>query len=111
MSKQNDDLLVFDEDEAVKFIYNFIPKEIREHVSEDDIDYVLDVMYDYYEKNNLIDEDSEEETNIEEEDMFNFIMECIQKDKAVKLSDEDVQAILDGEFEYGRRLGIYTEIK
>jgi hypothetical protein len=108
MSKE-DDLLIFDEDEAVKFIYNFIPKEMRKHISEDDIDYVLDIMYDYYEKNDLIDEDSTEEASIDEEDMFNFIMNCIKKDKVVTLSEESLQIVLDGEFEYGKKIGIYTE--
>jgi hypothetical protein len=107
--KQEDDLPIFDEDDAVKFIQKFIPAEYKNKISEDDIDYVLDVMYEYYEKNDLIEEDSTEEAQIDEEDMFVFIMKCIKKDKVVTLSEDELQIILDGEFEYGKSIGIYSE--
>ncbi len=78
-------------------------------MAEEDIDYVLDVMCEYYEENGLMDENSTEEASIDEESMFHFIWKTIQKDKVVSLSEEDLQLILDGEFEYGKSIGIYTE--
>lgn len=110
MSTQ-DDLLVFDEDEAVKFIMNFIPKHLKSKITEDDVDYVLDIMYDYYEKEGFIDEDSAEEANIDEEGMFIYIMKCIKKESACDLSEEEVQLILEGEFEYGKSIGVYKEVE
>lgn len=107
--KNNDDILVFDEDEAVKYIYNFIPAELKTRISTDDIDYVLDIMYEFYEENGFIDEDSTEEASIDEEDMFAYILKNIQKDKVVKLSENDLQLILEGEFEYGKSIGVYKE--
>lgn len=109
--KTDDDLLVFDEDEAVKFILNFIPAELKNKISEDDVDYVLDIIYEFYEENGYIDEDSADETNIDEEDMCSYILKCIKKDKVVNLSEEELQIILDGEFEYGKSIGIYTEVE
>ena len=108
MSKQ-EDLLVFDEDEAVKYIYDSLSPELKKRISEDDIDYVMDVMYEYFEENNLIDEDSTDEASIDEEDMFDFIMSCIKNDKVVNLTRDDVLSILESEFEYGKKIGIYTE--
>ena len=61
MKTQEDDLLVYDEDEAVAFILDFIPAEAKDRVNDDKIQYVLDVVYDYYDENGLIDEDSTEE--------------------------------------------------
>lgn len=107
--KNDDDMLVFDEDEAVKYIYNFIPAELKSRISKDDIDYVLDIMYEFYEENGYIDEDSTEEASIDEEDMFAYIFKNIQKDKVVKLSENDLQLILEGEFEYGKSIGVYKE--
>ncbi len=104
----NTDDLIFDEDEAVKFIINHLPADKKEQISEDDIDYVLDVMCEFYEENGLM-EDSSDEASIDEEAMFNFIFKTIKKDKAISLSEEDLQLILDGEFEYGKSIGIYTE--
>ncbi len=108
MKTQEDDLLVYDEDDAVKFILNYIPADNKEKINVDQVEYVLDVVYDYYEENGLIDEDSTEEASIDEEDMFKFILKCSKKDK-MKLSEDDIQLILDGEFEYGKSLGIYRE--
>lgn len=108
--KEDDDLLVFDEDEAVKFILKNMPVEYKNKISADDIDYVLDIMYEFYEKNGLIEEDSTDEANIDEEDMFNYIMKCIQKDKIAKISETELQLILDGEFEYGKSIGVYKEM-
>jgi len=109
--KTNDDLLVFDEDEAVKYILNFIPAEFKNKISEDDIDYVLDIMYEFYEKNGYIDENSTEEADIDEEDMSEFILECIKKDEVTNISEEELQIILEGEFEYGKSIGVYKEIE
>ena len=108
MSKQ-EDLLVFDEDEAVTYIYNSLSSELKKRISKDDIDYVMDVMYEYFENNNLIDENSTDDADIDEEDMFEFIMSCIKKDKMINLTRDDVLVILESEFEYGKKMGIYTE--
>ncbi|MEI8086839.1 MAG: hypothetical protein WCG93_11565 [Paludibacter sp.] len=108
MKTQEEDLLVYDEDEAVAFILEFIPTEAKERIDEDKIEYVLDVVYDYYDENGLIDEDSTEEASIDEEEMFKFILKCSKKDK-MELNEDDIQLILDGEFEYGKSLGIYRE--
>jgi hypothetical protein len=108
MKTEEEDLLVYDEDEAVKFILNFIPAESKDRIDNDKIEYVLDVVYDFYDENGLIDEDSTEEASIDEEEMFKYIMKCSKKDK-MKLSEDDIQIILDGEYEYGKSLGIYRE--
>jgi len=108
MKTQEDDLLVYDEDEAVKFILNTLPADAKERINDEKIEYVLDVVYEFYDENGLIDEDSTEEASIDEEEMFKFILKCSKKDK-INLSEDDIQLILDGEYEYGKSLGIYTE--
>jgi hypothetical protein len=100
--------LVYDEDDAVKFILNFLPAEAKTKIDDTVIEYVLDVVYDFYDENGLIDEDSTEEASIDEEEMFKFIKKCAKKDK-MNLTDEDIQLILEGEFEYGKSIGIYNE--
>lgn len=108
MKAQEDDLLVYDEDDAVKFIINSLPADAKERINDEKIEYVLDVVYEYYDENGLIDEDSTEEASIDEEEMFKFILKCSKKDK-MALSEDDIQLILDGEYEYGKSLGIYRE--
>ncbi len=108
MKTKEDDLLVYDEDEAVKFILNSIPDEAKLRINDEMIEYVLDVVYEYYDENGLIDEESTEEASIDEEEMFNFILKCSKKEK-MNLQEDDIQLILDGEYEYGKSLGIYRE--
>ncbi len=108
MKTEDNDLLVYDEDEAVKFILKSLPEESKKNIDDTKIEYVLDVIYDYYDENGLIEEDSTEEASIDEELMFNYIKKCVKKDK-MELSDDDIQLILDGEYEYGKSLGIYEE--
>ena len=43
MKEQEDDLLVYDEDEAVKFILESLPADAKTRIDEDKIEYVLDV--------------------------------------------------------------------
>jgi hypothetical protein len=108
MKTQEDDLLVYDEDDAVKFILNFLPAESKQNIDDTKIEYVLDVVYDFYDENGLIEEDSTEEASIDEEEMFKYILKCSKKDK-MDLSENDIQLILEAEFEYGKSLGIYKE--
>lgn len=107
--KQIDDLPEFDDDAAIAFILKYIPQELKAKVSEDDIAYILDVIYDFYDSNGLIEEDSTEEASIDEEDMLQYVVKAIKKDKVVSLSEEEIQSLLDGEFEYGKSIGIYDE--
>lgn len=106
--KAQDDDLVYDEDEAVKFILKFIPEEFKASIDDTKVEYVLDVVYDYYDENGLIDEDSTEEASIDEEEMFKYIQKASKKDK-MNLTDEEIQLILEGEFEYGKSIGVYDE--
>lgn len=106
----NNEELVFDESEAIRFILDFIPEEDKQNLTEDDIQYVLDVIYDYYESEGLIEEDNEttDEASIDEEKMFEYVRKAVKKDK-MQISDEQIQLILEGEFEYGVSIGIYEE--
>jgi hypothetical protein len=108
MKTQEDDLLVYDEDDAVKFIINFLPEEFKSKIDDTKIEYVLDVVYEFYDENGLIDEDSTEEASIDEEEMFKFIQKCAKKDK-MDIGEEEIELILEGEYQYGKSLGIYRE--
>lgn len=107
----NDELnlgLEFDDDACIKFIMELIPEEDRDGMTEDDIQYVLDVIYDFYESEGLIDEDVASDGYVDETKELDFIRKACKKDK-VNLTDEQIQLILDGEFQYGIETGIYVE--
>lgn len=106
---QQPDLIEFDDDDAIKFILNRLPKSFLAHIADDDVQYILDLICDFYEKNNLIEDEEVEEATIAEDDMFNYIYGVMHKESVVELTEEELRAILDGEYEYGKSIGIYTE--
>ncbi|MCM1035583.1 MAG: hypothetical protein NC038_08005 [Paludibacter sp.] len=107
MNTDNEEL-VFDENDAIDFIWNYIPEQDKTSLTKDDIQYILDVVYDYYESEGLIEEDTAEEASIDEEKMYEFIKKAALKDN-MQITDELIQLILDGEFEYGVSIGIYED--
>lgn len=107
MKTEEDDLLVYDEDEAVKFILNHLPAAQKDSVQDETVEYVLDVIYDFYDEKGLIEEDTAEEASIDEEEMFKYLKKSVKKDK-MDISDEEILMILEAEYEYGKSIGIYN---
>lgn len=104
--KTEDDLLFYDDVEAVKFIFQNLPADLKETITEKKIEYVLDVIYEFYDEQGLIEEDTAEEAFIDEEDMFVYLKKCIKED-AMNISEEEISHILEGEYEYGKSIGVY----
>ena len=110
MNTQNDtSCLEYDDDAAIAFIMKRLPAELAGVIDEDDVQYLLDVMYEYYENNNLLDEETDEMVEIAEEELLQFILVTAKKDKmpAEKFTVEAVQTLLDIEYEYSKSLGVY----
>lgn len=98
----------FDDDACIAFIMNLIPEQDRAGMTEDDIQWVLDVIYDFYESEGLIDESTASDGYVDETAELDYIRKAAKKD-GVTLTDEQIQLILDGEYEYGLSIGIYEE--
>ena len=88
MSTNNDELL-YDEDDSVKFIQNYLPQELKGKFSNDDINYIVDLIYDFYESN-----------EIDEEEVVNYVIKNAQKDGVGKFEPEEITFIVQGELEY-----------
>lgn len=106
---QENDLIEVDDTECIEFIINNLPEEYKGKVDEDDVQYVLDLVCEYYAENDLVEEDTVEEAVIAEEDMYNYILATIKKENVESIDADLLAVILDGEFEYGKQIGIYTE--
>ena len=108
MKNEKDDL-IYDDDEAVKFIFSSLPEHLQKKYTIDDVDYFLDILYEYYEKNGLLDEESEEEVELDEDEMLAYVCKCIKKDKECTLNPDDMPYFLDGEFKYCESIGIIND--
>ncbi|MDR1682527.1 MAG: hypothetical protein LBS25_03945 [Candidatus Symbiothrix sp.] len=87
----------YDDEVAVKFIQNYLPQELKERFEDDDIYYFLDVICDFYEKRDWLNDDDETK---EEAELVAFIIEQSKKDKIGDFSEEEIRLVLTAEAAY-----------
>lgn len=100
MSEKND--LIYDEDESVKFIQNYLPQELKGQFSNDDINYIVDLIYDFYESRGYLNDDIDDDADIEidEDELIEYVVKNSQKDGVGKFDPEAISFIVQGELEY-----------
>lgn len=101
--------LQYDEDEAVKFIQNYLPTELKDKFSSDEINYVIDLIYDYYDHKGLTSEQLSEDDIIEidEDDMTLYVLKNAKKDNIREFSSDEITFIIQGELAYCESLNIF----
>ena len=51
----------YDEDEAIRFIQSYIPQDLKDKFADDEINYIIDIVYDYYDSKGLLDDNIDED--------------------------------------------------
>lgn len=103
------DSIEYDEDDAVKYIQNYLPQELKGKFSNDEINYIIDVIYDFYEDKGLMNMDAQDDqiVDIDEDEMIEFVMKNTKKDKIKNFSSEEITFIIQGELAYCESLNIF----
>ncbi len=100
----------FDENEAIEFIRNYIPTNIKNKYSDNDILLLMDTMYDFYDEDEDND-DQYDETPINNETyinrIVNYVKKSIRKDPDNAIEMDDVKHLVLGEIEYENTLDIF----
>ncbi len=103
-----DDFLLEDQDDeqTIEFIRNYLPQDLKDKFTDDDLYYILDVMYDYYTTSGCLDAQPDEEgyVNIDLDAVVEYIVKEAAKDEMGPYSPEDVFFVVQGEMEYGESL-------
>ncbi|MBD5236987.1 MAG: hypothetical protein HDS62_05555 [Bacteroidales bacterium] len=100
------DALQYDEQQAVEFIRKTLPADKQDRYTDDEILYVIDVMYDWYEKNGYLTL-SMEAIDEEEEDLSKitaYVKKELAKDDEIEMDPDDIDLIVKGELEYEESL-------
>lgn len=99
---ENEDFFDYDEDESVKFIRNYLPQELKEKFNDDDINYIVDLIYDFYESKGYLNDDVDDDANIEidEDELVDYVVKNAKKDGVGKFEPEEIRFIVQGELEY-----------
>ena len=104
-----DDFLLEDQDDekTIEFIKNYLPIDLKEKFTDDDLYYFLDLIVDYYTTSGCLDEQPDEEgyINIDQDEIVNYIVKESKKDGMGPFDPEDVLFVVQGEMEYGNQLG------
>lgn len=106
MSTQNNDLFEYDEDDAVKFIRKNNPQLA---LSDDEINYIIDLIYDYYESRGFFAEETEPEVEIADDELITYVIQKSQKEDIYTLTEENIATVVQGELDYCDSLGIFED--
>jgi hypothetical protein len=102
MSDQNE-AFEYDEDVAVEFIHNHLPQDLKEKFTDDTLYYILDLICEFYEKNDYLNEDDEEK---EEKELTAFIVQQAKKNAIGDFLSDDILMVLRAEEAYMNTLDI-----
>ena len=105
MGNIEDDFLADAEDDrlTVEFIKNYLPQEVKEKFTEDDLYYFLDVIGEYY-VDLLEKTKNEDEIDIDIDAVAKYIAKKAKKEQMGDFDSKDLRWVVDGELEYGETL-------
>ncbi len=95
----------FDENDAIKYIRNIAPEEIANKYDDDELLNLIDIIYDYYEANGLLELDlDDDDDELDVDDLCSYVARMLRKDKGATLSVEDAPAFVQAYLEYENSL-------
>ncbi len=103
-----DDFLLddVDDEKTIEYIKNYLPQELKEKFSDDELYYFIDLIDEYYIESGVLDAQPDEDGYIELdlEPLVNYIVEEAKKDEMGEYDPEEILFVVQGEIEYGESL-------
>ena len=94
----------YDENDAIEFIV----KKIGIEIEEDEILNIIDIIWDYYEDNGMLDismDNDEDESDITT--LIAHVVKIVSKDKSSNLEKEVIAQIVEAELAYEESLDVF----
>ena len=105
MATCEEDLILDAEDDrlTVEYIQSYLPQDLKDKFTEEELYYFIDVIGEYYV--DLLEKHSgEEDIDIDVEEVAKYVARQAKKDKMGDYDPEDLRWVVDGELEYGESL-------
>lgn len=103
-----DDFLLDDYDDAktIEFIRNYLPQELKEKFTDDELYYFLDLIDEFYSESGILDAKPDDEGYVEVdlEAVAEYIVKESKKDEMGDYDPEEILFVVQGEMEYGDSL-------
>ena len=81
----------YNEADALEFIHEHLPQLLQERFDTDRLEFILDIVYEYYD---IIGEDGEQEGELNLPEMLAFINESMKEASQETLSEDELKEIL-----------------
>ena len=103
----DDELFLDAEDDAreVAFIHNYLPQELKEKFTEDELYYFLDVIIDYYTESDIFNEEPDEEgyVEIDLDKVVNYVIKKAKKENMGDYDPDDILLVVQAELAYSEQ--------
>lgn len=93
----------YDENIAIKQIRKVLSDKSNAIYDDDEILNVIDMIWDFYDENGMLDidlEDGEDDSEAIYSELCDYVVRMLKKDKDAKVLPEDVPAIVKAEVDY-----------
>ncbi len=96
-----------DDEKTIEFIRNYLPIDLKEKFSTDELYYFLDLIDDYYMDSGILDQepDANGYINIDLEEIVDYIVKEAKDNEVGDYDKEEILFVVQGEMEYGNSLG------
>lgn len=93
----------FDENKAVDFINSRLGDK---KYPADEVLNVIDMMYDYYEQNGMLDPDNDDDDADDiEKELVEYVVKMLRRDKLAQIDIADAPVIVKAELDYEDQIG------
>ncbi len=92
----------FDEQKAIEFINARLAEAGRPTYPDDEVLNVIDMVWDFYEENGLLDVDLSDDEGDEdiEPDLIDYVTRMLRKDREAQIDPQDVHLMVHAEIDY-----------
>lgn len=96
----------FNEDKAIELMRAAVPADRATLYTDDELLNIIDMIWDYYEENGMLEIDLEDDVEDEDlqGDLVEYVRRMLRKDRAAKVLPEDVEALVKAELDYEETL-------
>ena len=100
----NDEFLAddLDDEKTIEFIKGYLPQDLKEKFSDDELYYFLDVIDDYYANSGILDVKPDDEgfIDIDLDKVVDYVIKEAKKDEIGEFEHDDILFVVQGEMEY-----------
>lgn len=95
-----------DDEKTIEYIKNYLPQDLKEKFSEDELYYFLDLIDEYYSESGILEMEPDEEGFVEVDlgQVVDYIIKEAHKDEMGDYDPEEILFVVQGELEYTESL-------